>query len=209
MKNQFGRLIKWLLLITFVSFPMSVSFATERTRQPEAPDKVVALAEMLAFTDFPRVIDILAIARVESMFREKAKNGISNGMMQVNNGPFEVGANLQAGVKLLREYYEKLRSINAAVTAYNIGIGSYLKGRRNHAYLGKYQRAKKVEEGFRSLRNPGRTRVCGSILHGIPFSPGVYELTRSSLLVPVRKTCEGEVLRRQGKEGDFWKGSSG
>lgn len=106
------------------------------------PEKLVAIAEMLAFKDFPKATDILAIAKVESSYDEKARNGISRGVMQVNHGPWEVSANVQAGTKMLRDLYEKLGSVSAAVMAYNIGIGNYLKGKRNHTYLSKYQGAK-------------------------------------------------------------------
>lgn len=97
---------------------------------------------MLAFKDFPKAVDIIAIARIESSYNEKARNGISHGVMQVNKGPWELSANMQAGVRLLRGYYEQLKSPKAAVTAYNIGIGNYTRGKRNPAYWSKFQGAK-------------------------------------------------------------------
>lgn len=96
---------------------------------------------MVAFHDFPKVVDILAIALIESTFNERAQNKVSKGIMQVNHGPWELFANVQAGVKLLREYYEILGSIPATVQAYNVGIGAYLKGKRVPSYLAKWRKA--------------------------------------------------------------------
>lgn len=105
----------------------------------DPPEKVVALAQLLAFEDFPKVKDIVVIARVESRFLANARNGISRGIMQVNRGPFEIAANMQAGVKLLREYYLQLGSEKAAVIAYNVGPGNYRKGRYTSHYWLKYK----------------------------------------------------------------------
>lgn len=99
----------------------------------------MTLAEKHAFKDFPKIVDILTIARIESSFKPNAKNGPSNGVMQVNHGPFELAANVAAGVKLLREYYLMLGSVKAAVIAYNTGPGNYRKGRYQLTYWGKYK----------------------------------------------------------------------
>lgn len=59
--------------------------------------------------------------------------------MQVNKGPWEVGANMEAGVKLLREYYLRLGSVKAAVIAYNVGPGKYLRGEYKLKYWKQYE----------------------------------------------------------------------
>ena len=129
---------------------------------------------MLAFPDFPKAQDILAIAKVESRYNEKARNGISHGVMQVNHGPWDLVANMQAGVKLLRENYEKLGSIKAAVSAYNLGIGGYLKGRRNQPYFLKYQEARneivheRYLDGTRVSLGGGRRLLPGRRVFGPP-----------------------------------------
>jgi len=99
----------------------------------------VTLAEKHAFNDFPKIVDILVVARIESAFIPHAKHGPSNGIMQVNHGPFEVSANVAAGVKLLREYYLMLGSVKAAIIAYNAGPGNYRKGNYQSKYWNKYK----------------------------------------------------------------------
>ena len=94
----------------------------------EPPSKVVHIARELAYPDFPRAADILAIIRIESGFNPKAKNKMSNGIMQVNYGPFDIRSNMIKGVILLRQYYEMTHSVIGAVKSYNIGIGNYFNG---------------------------------------------------------------------------------
>jgi hypothetical protein len=94
----------------------------------EPPTNVITIARELAYKDFPRAADILAIIRIESAFNPKAKNKMSNGIMQVNYGPFNIRENMVKGVALLREYYEMTHSVIGAVKSYNIGIGNYFDG---------------------------------------------------------------------------------
>lgn len=105
------------------------------------PANVVALAHKLSYTDFPKAIDIISIARVESGFNPNAlnpeistinperKTRSSRGIMQVQGGSFDLVENMTEGTKILREYYKRLKSKKAAVIAYNIGIGSYKRGK--------------------------------------------------------------------------------
>lgn len=106
----------------------------------EPSSKVVALAQMLAFGDFPRASDILAIARAESSFNPNARNKVSRGIMQVNHGSFDVATNLHQGVALLREYYILMGgSVKAAVLSYNSGPSNYRKGRFVIKYWEQYK----------------------------------------------------------------------
>ncbi len=109
-------------------------------------ESVYNIADSLASPKFPKVEDILAIAWIESTFNPKAKNSISNGIMQVNNGSFDMRKNMEQGVKLLIEYYNALGSEKAAVIAYNVGIGNYRKGNFGLKYWNKFQKAKKEIE---------------------------------------------------------------
>lgn len=100
------------------------------------PEYVVKIAKSLSYSDFPKTIDIIAIIRVESAFRPMVINpevgssvGPSRGLMQVQNGSLEVHRNMHEGVGLLREYYQRLGSSEAAIKSYNIGIGAYKQGR--------------------------------------------------------------------------------
>ena len=118
-----------IMLLTFSNFAQ----AAEKFIIP--PKHIVAIAKSLAYKDFPKTLDILAICRVESAYKINAVNpetgsvGPSRGVMQVQNGDMELYRNMHQGVGLLREYYVRLGSKQAAVSAYNIGIGSYRRGK--------------------------------------------------------------------------------
>lgn len=122
------------LCITLLAFTAAQPALAERIIVP--PQYVVDIANRLEYQDFPKTVDILAIIRVESAFKPSARNpeasspvGPSNGLMQVQNGSFDVNTNMRQGVGLLREYYIRLgRNKEAAVKSYNIGIGRYKRG---------------------------------------------------------------------------------
>lgn len=128
LKNQVFR----LCTIFFMFFALD-GYAAEKFLVP--PEHIAALAKKLAYTDFPKNVDILAIARIESTYNEDALNpeigsvGPSVGVMQVQNGHQDLHRNMFAGVGLLREYYMRLGSREAAVKSYNIGIGTFRQGK--------------------------------------------------------------------------------
>lgn len=99
----------------------------ERFKMP--PSEVIMIAKREAFEDFPTAIDIISIARIESTFNPNARNKMSNGIMQVNFGSFDLEQNMISGVSILRDLFVKLGSAKAAIIAYNIGIGNYYKRR--------------------------------------------------------------------------------
>jgi hypothetical protein len=119
------------------------------------PVKVVRIAETLAYPDFPTKLDILAICRVESGYKVNAVNPetsashpfntASNGIMQVQGGPFELRANMAQGVAMLRENYKATGSREGAVKAYNIGLYGYTHGHAKISaavYWGKFKSRK-------------------------------------------------------------------
>jgi hypothetical protein len=158
------------LLLTAVMSASCLSLAAEPShsrKQSVDPyrlvvpsSKVVELARKLAFADFPKAQDILAIARVESRFMANARNKQSIGIMQVNYGPWDLTENMNAGVKLLREYFVLLGSEKAAITAYNCGPSNYRKGRCGDVYFNKVSE-QKVEYG-RYLSVSGSRSTVGS-----------------------------------------------
>lgn len=108
--------------------------------------------ENVSFKDFPKKVDILAIIGVESTFRQCETDGRgSYGLMQVNIKAHKLDpgticdttTNISHGSKILRENYLKLGSEQAAVLAYNVGIGGYLKGEFDVAYYNKYLKWKR------------------------------------------------------------------
>ncbi len=114
---------------------------------------------MLEFKDFPKVQDILSIIKIESRFNPNARNGVSNGLMQVNHGSLDIGTNMSQGVKLLREYYVMLGSERAAVLAYNSGPSSYRRGRFKIKYFEKFKENRYAFERWliRRCNNDSRT----------------------------------------------------
>lgn len=169
-----------------------------KSQQVEPSEKLVIIAHMLAFPDFPKAHDILAIAKIESRFNEKARNGISRGVMQVNHGPWDLTLNVQAGVKLLRSYYEQLGSAKAAIVAYNIGIGNYIRGKRNPTYFAKYQGAKNeiLRESYSDV-----SRGSGVYNHSYLPNGRVPGLTGSILFNPVSVTYQDTVCEREDRTG--------
>lgn len=96
--------------------------------------------------EFPSRTDLMSIAWIESTFNPLAKNGPSNGLMQVNHGSFDPDRSMAAARALLIEYYSKLKSVKATIIAYNCGIGNYLKGNYRQEYWYKYRKGKTLIE---------------------------------------------------------------
>lgn len=124
----------------------------------------------MSFADFPKLEDILAVACIESNYKPRARNGISNGIMQVNRGPFDLVLNMQSGVSLLRSYYLLLGSEKAAVIAYNAGPTNYKRGRFKNLYWNKYL---EVRDGYTEKAPVSKT--VGVATAGLGVGSGVPE----------------------------------
>lgn len=120
----------------------------EKTSKAHAVPKAL-VAEVLnsakhkATAEFPRTSDVLAIVAIESAFKLDAKSSVgAKGLMQVlyKKTHFDIEHNMSDGIALLREYKRQLGSESAAIQAYNVGIGNYLKGARAPDYLAKFTR---------------------------------------------------------------------
>lgn len=141
------------------------------------PNKeITKLVTRLAYRhSFPTATDIFAIIRIESAYREDAKNESaresSHGLMQVQDGPFNPRDNIARGVALLREYYMMTGSMEGAVKSYNIGPANYLHGKLKpwgEAYYDKFMLQRVVYSHYpRRLTNLGKTLGCGKE-NGIP-----------------------------------------
>lgn len=147
-----------ILKISILSVLLICSCNASADRLIVPPANVIKLANKLSYTDFPKAIDIISIARVESGFNPNALNleiskinpnrkiQSSKGIMQVQGGSFDVTKNMTAGVEILREYYLNLKSKKAAVIAYNIGIGNYKRGKCKESgaeYWARFSKRKK------------------------------------------------------------------
>lgn len=131
--------------------PMVQQVVDKYNIDQELAKEVVRLAHEQAYADFPTAKDILAIVGIESSFRphvqSQLKKDPARGLMQVRPGVWnidpeeldDIETNIQHGATILHKYYAKLRSKQAAVQAYNIGITSYRQGETNPQYLSKYQ----------------------------------------------------------------------
>lgn len=119
-------------------------------QDPAFVQRLVTIAEKYAYSDFPRKEDILAVIAIESRFRLNVRSGNSQGLMQVNREAnskevqgslFNPDENIRVGTLILRRYYEILGgNRRAAIMAYNVGVGAYLKGRRPFSYLNKVEK---------------------------------------------------------------------
>lgn len=109
-------------------------------------DKIVDIVYRETDQDFPKPIDVLAIISIESEFKYKAVSSKgAKGLMQIlYKKTSTIEQNIQAGVWLLKSYKKQLGSEQAAIHAYNIGIGNYQKGKRAYKYHKKYLLAKDV-----------------------------------------------------------------
>lgn len=168
-----------LLVITCLMALSNTAVGKEQLIVP--PIRVQELSLKLQFKTFPKAIDIVSIARVESAFKPGARNKESNGIMQVNGGSFEVSKNMIQGTRILREYYLRLGSEKAAVMAYNIGIGNYKRGRfliNGDQYYSKFIQRRSNYVAYFKASNITRYNFGGRTL----CSNLEYRPPRSSLL---------------------------
>ena len=116
--------------------------------------KVVELAHKYANQTFPTAKDILAIAAIESSFNPKAISGLKSdpaiGLLQVRPKIWgidpqklegSIGMQISTGAKILNLYYRKLHSKNAAIAAYNVGLGDFMSGNDASGYVNKFYHA--------------------------------------------------------------------
>ncbi len=106
--------------------------------------KLFEVIEDCTDSTFPCETDVLAIIAIESSFQESAVSNVNaKGYMQIlYTKTHSVEENIKAGVWLLKDYHKRLGSPEAAVQAYNVGLGNYRKGMRNKKYYDKYIREK-------------------------------------------------------------------
>jgi len=149
-----GHRLTWPLKIVMCLLILSNTSLADKLVIP--PEYVIKYSAKMAYKDFPKQADILAIIRVESAFNPKAFNPEKSkinpnrkippsiGLMQVQNGTFNPKHNMKQGTSLLREYYVKYcnRSIECAVKSYNIGPRNFKHGKLKKSgaiYFNKYQ----------------------------------------------------------------------
>lgn len=130
-----------------------IQFVASRFKKPlNIVERIVLAAQKYAKPDFPTQTDILAIIAVESSFNTTAHHNGSWGLMQIeaksHRDKFrgekltDIDTNIRVGTQILCEYYDQTHSRSKAIMAYNVGIGNFFSGIRNHLYLGKVNREK-------------------------------------------------------------------
>lgn len=126
----------------------------------EFAKEVVELAHKYAQPTFPKAKDILAIAGIESSFNPDAKSGLRRdkavGLMQVrpkvwNMSPeelYDVENSIKTGSDILHFYFKKLHNRDAAVAAYNVGLGEFRSGNNAEGYVSKYMHELMLYKGI-------------------------------------------------------------
>lgn len=115
-------------------------------------DEIVISANKHADTTFPKAEHILAVIGVESSFNPKAVSALKHdpavGLMQVRPGIWNISKKelstidkqIKHGSDILKKYYKKTGSAEDALQAYNLGITSFRRGKRNPRYVAKYNK---------------------------------------------------------------------
>ena len=144
-----------LIIVTALMFALLPLSAQAGRTGPDLVMRVAVAAELASkYADpvFPKYRDIMGVIEVESTFNPKARNGHSLGLMMIDapshRGKFrraqdlyDPDLNVRLGVEYLKELYEKFGSREAAIMAYNVGPGNYLRGMRPKVYLAKVRKA--------------------------------------------------------------------
>jgi hypothetical protein len=133
-----------------------VDLITDKYRvDPLLASQIVDLAKKHGESTFPTAKDILTVIGIESSFnplaKSKLKHDPARGLMQVRSGVWKLPAaeltkvenQIKHGAQILKHYRDKLKSTEAAIKAYNIGITKYLHDKndaRAKAYLAKFNR---------------------------------------------------------------------
>lgn len=110
----------------------------------ETARAIVIAAEELAYKDFPKKVDILAVIGVESTFQNHVSDGLGScGLMQVNPAANKLDhgvvcsfplTNMKHGVRILRQNYESTGSAKDALLVYNSGLGNFRQGIYKESY---------------------------------------------------------------------------
>ena len=129
------------LAVALVVLTSSVG-ANQSVRITPPQDVRNVICEATYGLKFPTAKDVAAVAWVESKFNPKAKNGISKGIMQVNNGSYNLDVNIWKGTTMLAQLNYTLGNHKASFLAYNVGLGGYKSGRGREEYYRKVMDAR-------------------------------------------------------------------
>jgi hypothetical protein len=116
---------------------------------------IVHTADAFSEKTFPTTKDLLAIIAVESSFKPKATNQGAFGLMQVQLGQHKHKVSqakelmnpvtaVAVGASILKEYYQLLGNVDAAIISYQAGPGAYQRGEYDLEYLRKVNTYRKI-----------------------------------------------------------------
>jgi len=121
---------------------------------PVIVEHVVNVAHKYEHPDFPRATDILALVGIESGWNPFAKSNLEDdpaiGLTQIRpivwkkmiSSPAElyvIDNQIKYAAMILRQNYIKLKTKDAAVIAYNVGIGAYLESAFTPDFLNRFR----------------------------------------------------------------------
>lgn len=123
--------------------------------------KVAKLALKYEKPTFPKAEDILAVCGIESSFKphaaSKLKHDPAIGLMQVRPAIWKLDKQklassteeqIKTGSEILHGYYQKLKTKEAALQAFNVGITNYMKKGLNPRYVPKFDAEREMYEGL-------------------------------------------------------------
>lgn len=130
--------------------------------------KVAKLALKYEKPTFPKAEDILAVCGIESSFKPHAVSQLKNdpavGLMQVRPAVWNldtqklkgsVEEQIKVGAEILHGYYKKLKTKDAALQAYNVGLTNYMKKKGlNPRYVPKFDNEREMYEGLMKRSDP-------------------------------------------------------
>lgn len=123
---------------------------------------VAKLAMKYEKPTFPKAEDILAVCGIESSFKPHAVSSLKNdpavGLMQVRPAIWKlnkqklkssVEEQIKTGSEILHGYYQKLKTKEAALQAFNVGITNYMQKKGlNPRYVPKFHNEREMYEGL-------------------------------------------------------------
>jgi soluble lytic murein transglycosylase-like protein len=112
------------------------NYKVNRDKASEIVDTAIRHANPV----YPKAHDIVAVMGVESEYKPEAKSKLKRdpaiGLMQVRPGVNGINPNefktidgqVKHGASILSQYYKRLGNPDAALHAYNVGIGNHIRG---------------------------------------------------------------------------------
>jgi len=133
-----------------------IEYIVKRYKVPRFDaEEIVFNAKKNSNPIFPKYADILAISEVESHFdRKVSSRGNCLGLMQLKyayhkgdvkhrKDLFDIDVNMRIATTYLSDLFSQVKkSERSSYSAFNTGLGSFLKGKRNQVYIARVVKAR-------------------------------------------------------------------